>query len=61
MGGFTRKAPGTVVRLASGDGFVFGGRSRLRYHGVTAILPGTGPSGYGFAGRFNLTFRQGAA
>ena len=61
MGGFTRKAPTTAVRLASGDGLVFGGRSRLRYHGVTSILPGTGPSGHGFAGRLNLTFRQGAA
>ncbi len=61
MGGFTRKEPKTVVRLASGDGFVFGGRSRMRYHGVVSILPGTGPSGHGFAGRLNLTFRQGAA
>ena len=61
MGGLTRKEPKTTVRLASGDGFVFGGRSRLRYHGVASILPGTGPPGYGFAGRFNLTFRQGAA
>ena len=60
MGGFTRREPKTVVRLASGDGFVFGGRSRLRYHGVASILPGTGPSGHGFAGRLNLTFRQGA-
>ena len=61
MGGFTRKEPKTVVRLASGDGFVFGGRSRMRYHGVVSILPGTGPPGHGFAGRLNLTFRQGAA
>ena len=61
IGGLTRKEPKTRVRLASGDGFVFGGRSRLRYHGVVSILPGTGPSGHGFAGRFNLTFRHGAA
>ena len=61
IGGFTRKEPTTLVRLASGDAFVFGGRSRLRYHGVVSILPGTGPSGHGFEGRFNLTFRQGAA
>ena len=61
IGGLTRQEPKTLVRLASGDGFVFGGRSRLRYHGVVSILPGTGPSGHGFAGRLNLTFRQGAA
>ena len=61
IGGFTRKEPKTRVRLASGDGFVFGGRSRLRYHGVVSILPGTGPPGRGFPGRFNLTFRHGAA
>ena len=61
IGGFTRNEPKTRVRLASGDGFVFGGRSRLRYHGVVSILPGTGPPGHGFPGRFNLTFRHGAA
>lgn len=61
IGGFTRREPKKQVRLASGDGFVFGGRSRLRYHGVLSILPGTGPAGQGFAGRLNLTFRQGAA
>ncbi len=61
IGGLTRTEPKTPVRLGSGDGFVFGGRSRLRYHGVASILPGTGPSGHGFAGRLNLTFRQGAA
>lgn len=61
IGGFTRREPKKLVRLASGDGFVFGGRSRLRYHGVLSIIPGTGPAGHGFAGRLNLTFRQGAA
>ena len=60
LGGFTRKEPKTMVPLASGDGFVFGGRSRMRYHGVAALLPGTGPPELGLDGRFNLTFRQGA-
>jgi len=60
MGGFTRKEPKLMVRLVSGDGFVFGGQSRLRYHGVAAVLPGTAPPGLGFTGRLNLTFRQGA-
>ena len=29
----------------SGDAFVFGGPARLRYHGVSRILPGTGAGG----------------
>ena len=61
LGGLTRRDPKTRVLLGSGDVFVFGGRSRLRYHGVTALLPGTGPPELGLDGRFNLTFRQGAA
>mgnify|MGYP002848088143 FL=1 len=61
MGGFTRKEPKTMVPLASGDGFIFGGRSRLRFHGVAAIIPGSGPAELGLDGRYNLTFRQGAA
>ena len=60
MGGDTRKESTVMVPLASGDGFVFGGRSRMRYHGVAALLPGTGPPELQISGRFNLTFRQGA-
>ncbi len=60
LGGRTRRDTRTTVLLASGDGFVFGGRSRLRYHGVAALLPGTAPPELGLEGRFNLTFRQGA-
>ena len=44
--------------LESGDAFVFGGPARLRYHGVSRIVPGTAPRELGLAGRFNLTFRQ---
>ena len=44
--------------MESGDAFVFGGAARLRYHGVSRILPGTAPAGLGLDGRFNLTFRQ---
>jgi alkylated DNA repair protein (DNA oxidative demethylase) len=58
FGGLKRRDPVDVVWLESGDAFVFGGPSRLRYHGVTRILPGTAPSALGVAGRFNLTFRQ---
>ena len=61
MGGVTRKESTVMVPLVSGDGFVFGGRSRMRYHGVSALLPGTGPPELQIAGRFNLTFRQGAS
>jgi len=33
-------------------------RTRLRYHGVSRIMPGTAPSGFPFEGRLNLTFRK---
>ena len=58
FGGFTRREPVQTLLLESGDAFVFGGPSRLRYHGVTRILPGSSPAGLGLEGRFNLTFRQ---
>ena len=50
--------PVHALTLASGDAFVMGGSSRLRYHGVPRIHPGTAPSSLGFAGRLSLTFRQ---
>jgi DNA oxidative demethylase len=58
FGGLRRRDPVETVMLESGDAFVFGGPSRLRYHGVSRILPGTAPEGLGMAGRFNLTFRK---
>jgi DNA alkylation damage repair protein AlkB len=58
FGGLKRKDPVEKLLLESGDVFVFGGEARLRYHGVTRILPGTGPAGLGFEGRLNLTFRR---
>jgi alkylated DNA repair protein (DNA oxidative demethylase) len=57
FGGLTRRDPTTPLVLRSGDVLVMGGPSRLRFHGVTRILPGTAPEGTG-PGRFNLTFRQ---
>jgi alkylated DNA repair protein (DNA oxidative demethylase) len=57
LGGLSRRDPTFPVQLKSGDVLVMGGPSRLRYHGVTRILPGTAPPGTG-PGRFNLTFRQ---
>ena len=58
FGGLRRRDPVEVLPLESGDAFVFGGPARLRYHGVTRIMPGTAPPDLELAGRFNLTFRQ---
>ena len=58
FGGLKRRDPAEVLWLTSGDAFVFGGPARLRYHGVTRIVPDTAPSELGLTGRFNLTFRR---
>ena len=58
FGGLRRRDPVASLRLESGDAFVFGGPARLRYHGVSRILKGTGPPALGLAGRFNLTLRR---
>jgi alkylated DNA repair protein (DNA oxidative demethylase) len=58
FGGLKRRDPVDALPLESGDGFVFGGPARLRYHGVSRILPGTAPAELDMRGRFNLTFRQ---
>jgi DNA alkylation damage repair protein AlkB len=57
IGGLTRREPTRPLMLRSGDVLVMGGPSRLRFHGVTRIQPGTAPEGTG-PGRINLTFRQ---
>ncbi|WP_093481027.1 MULTISPECIES: alpha-ketoglutarate-dependent dioxygenase AlkB [unclassified Streptomyces] len=53
----TRTRPYTDVELRSGDLFVFGGPSRLAYHGVPRVHPGTAPPWLGLAGRLNITLR----
>ncbi|MFI1287649.1 alpha-ketoglutarate-dependent dioxygenase AlkB family protein [Streptomyces sp. NPDC020792] len=53
----TRTRPWTDVELRSGDLFVFGGPSRLAYHGVPRVHPGTAPTELGLSGRLNLTLR----
>lgn len=58
FGGLRRRDPVEKLRLESGDAFVFGGPSRLRYHGVSRIEPGTASAGLPFEGRLNLTFRE---
>jgi len=58
FGGLRRRDPVEALLLESGDAFVFGGAARLRYHGVSRILPATAPPELGVTGRYNLTFRQ---
>jgi|SRR5579864_254531 len=58
FGGLRRRDPVETILLESGDVFVFGGPSRLRYHGVSRILSDTSPASLGLEGRLNLTFRQ---
>jgi alkylated DNA repair protein (DNA oxidative demethylase) len=57
IGGLARRDPTRPIVLRSGDVLVMGGASRLRFHGVTRILPGTAPDGTG-PGRYNLTLRE---
>jgi alkylated DNA repair protein (DNA oxidative demethylase) len=58
IGGVVRDAPTRSFRLNSGDALTLGGASRLAFHGVDRIFPGTstllGPE----AGRINLTLRR---
>ena len=55
----TRNKPYTDLELRSGDLFVFGGPSRLSYHGVTKVLPGTADPRLGMeTGRLNITIRE---
>jgi alkylated DNA repair protein (DNA oxidative demethylase) len=58
FGGLKRRDQVDALLLGSGDVFVFGGDARLRYHGVTRILPGTAPAALELSGRFNITFRR---
>jgi DNA oxidative demethylase len=57
IGGHKRNEPTRSMRLSSGDVLVLGGASRLAFHGVDRICPGTSrllPEG----GRINLTLRR---
>ncbi|HZE40822.1 MAG TPA: alpha-ketoglutarate-dependent dioxygenase AlkB [Stackebrandtia sp.] len=54
-----RNRPWRDVTLESGDLFVFGGPSRLAFHGVPRVLAGTGPDDIGLdGGRLNITLRR---
>jgi alkylated DNA repair protein (DNA oxidative demethylase) len=53
-----RNRPWTDLELRSGDLFVFGGPSRLAYHGVPRTRPGTADPELGLdGGRLNITLR----
>lgn len=54
LGGLKRTEPLRPVPLHDGDVLVWGGPSRLRFHGVKALKPLTG----GPDTRYNLTFRK---
>lgn len=58
FGGLHRRDPIEALPLESGDVFVFGGPARLRYHGVSRVVPGTSPPEVALSGRINLTFRR---
>lgn len=57
FGGTERPAPTRSLRLESGDVVVIGGKSRLCYHGVDRIYPGTSTL-LKQPGRVNLTLRR---
>lgn len=57
LGGTERRGPTRSVRLASGDVVVFGGPSRLIYHGIDRVLSGSSRLLDG-GGRINLTLRR---
>ncbi len=56
LGGLTRSEKQQRVPLMHGDVVVWGGPSRLRFHGVLPLKPGEHPRLGGY--RFNLTFRK---
>ncbi len=58
FGGVKRRDPIASMLLESGDAFVFGGPARLRYHGVSRIVPHSATPELQLSGRFNLTFRR---
>lgn len=55
----TRSKPYRDVTLESGDLFVFGGPSRMAYHGITRLHHRSAPAALGpFRGRLSITIRE---
>ncbi|MCG8710600.1 DNA oxidative demethylase AlkB [Brenneria sp. 4F2] len=61
FGGMARSDRTLRVPLAHGDVVVWGGESRLRYHGILPLKAGSAPSFLPGMYRFNLTFRHAGA
>lgn len=57
VGGFSRADKAVSVVVSSGDVLIMGGASRMRFHGIRKIYPGTSPLS-DIAGRYSLTFRK---
>ncbi|MCB1382581.1 MAG: alpha-ketoglutarate-dependent dioxygenase AlkB [Notoacmeibacter sp.] len=57
IGGTSRGGPATSIRLSSGDVVLLGRESRMAFHGVTRIYPGTSML-LRTPGRINLTLRR---
>ncbi|MGA2047659.1 MAG: alpha-ketoglutarate-dependent dioxygenase AlkB [Terracidiphilus sp.] len=56
LGGFQRTDPAKRMLLEHGDVIVWGGPSRMRFHGVQPLKPGHHPMTGSY--RYNLTFRK---
>jgi alkylated DNA repair protein (DNA oxidative demethylase) len=56
LGGFQRTDPTKRILLEHGDVIVWGGPSRMRFHGVLPLKPGHHPLAGPY--RYNLTFRK---
>lgn len=57
IGGFARTDKAFAVKVNSGDVILMGGASRMRFHGIRKIYPGTSPLA-AVTGRYSLTFRK---
>ncbi|MEH2919568.1 DNA oxidative demethylase AlkB [Samsonia erythrinae] len=58
FGGMARRDKTRRVALMHGDVVVWGGESRLRFHGILPLKKGAVPEGMPDDCRFNLTFRK---
>lgn len=58
FGGMARRDKTRRVVLTHGDVVVWGGESRLCFHGILPLKSGNVPEGMSEACRFNLTFRK---
>jgi alkylated DNA repair protein (DNA oxidative demethylase) len=57
LGGAERSSATRAIKLSSGDVVILAGPSRLRYHGIDRIIPGTSDL-VKEGGRINLTLRR---